>query len=505
MSGAMRNLLSIAVLLIVTSSAQASEESGRLQAQGLVDYHAGRYPEALELFDRAVMLDPNDVYSRYYRGVTRTQTGDYPGSVEDLKAVAEARPDLEQVQLDLGYALVQQQEYAAAVEPLQKAQQSEGLKAEASLYLGMAHIGMKRHDEARADLQAAAAVNPQLQPVVQYYEGVNESFSGNREVAEERFKAVAAAQPDSEIGRQAQSYLASGGPRRGVGVADRPRSLLYAEAGFQYDSNVTLAPGDADARNELDVSNKADGRAIIVAGGNYAPWNSDRGSLNLSYEFFQSLHFDVTEFDMQDHRPNAEIALNLGPVRAGLFGRYDFYLLDFDPLLHEFVALPWLSVPEASFGRSDVYFRSRTRNYVTEPYDSQRDAENYAAGFVQFFYIGDPDRFVSVGYQYDRDDSMKSAGKPFDYNGHQAELAFGWLLPFDVAFETSYAYRHEDYFQSASLGREDDEHRVIVVGEVPIGELFHVSLGYLGRFGDSTDKAFEYDRHIVSLSAGVRF
>ena len=49
--------------LVASGAALASEQSERLYSRGLVDFHAGRYAEALKLFDQAVQADPNDPYA----------------------------------------------------------------------------------------------------------------------------------------------------------------------------------------------------------------------------------------------------------------------------------------------------------------------------------------------------------------------------------------------------------------------------------------------------------
>src|SRR5512135_1672205 len=88
-------LIVVGCLLIPLTGA-ASERSQVLSSRGLVEFHAGRYPQALDLFEQALRDDPADVSARYYRAAVRARLDDYPGAIVDLQAVLAVQPNFDQ-------------------------------------------------------------------------------------------------------------------------------------------------------------------------------------------------------------------------------------------------------------------------------------------------------------------------------------------------------------------------------------------------------------------------
>ena len=521
-SGVARTLFVFVVgFSVVARVATASEQSELLYSRGLVDFHAGRYSDALTLFDQAVNADANDVDARYYRGVTEGRLGNYQAAASDLRTVLAAKPDLDQGALELGVALVQTGEYADAVPYLEQAQRVGTLDAEASFFLGIAQLRLGQTDTARQNFERAAARDPELALASRYYLGVVEYQGKNWPRAQEHFNYVATTSPSSEMGQQAQAFLGQlrAGVQPGAPTAFKPYQL-YGRVGLEYDSNVALAPSD-EALNAAGatISRRDDGRFTILVGGTYAPVHTDRVQLSVGYEFFQSLHFDLTEFNLQDHRPNMQITVAAGPVQLGLYGAYDYYLLDMESFLQQGTAIPSVTVPEDQFGRTEVFFRLRRRDFFNGHFGGELstfkpsgvlDSFNYAPGIRQFVYLGAPTNYVYLGYRFVREDPINHQGNAFAYDGQEGDTGVGWALPWNIGAELDYAYRYEDYAHQSAItfpphGRIDNVHQIAVAADKPLTDHLDLTLGYLGTINDSNDDLFNYDRHIVSLSLGARF
>jgi len=503
------SLLAIAAVLVSRGAADASEDSKRLASRGLVAFHAHSYTEALRLFERAVEADANDSYALYYRGVTRARLADYTGAITDLQAVIARKVALRQAPLELGVAMIQAGQYREAVPWLEQAQSIPRVEARASLFLGIAQLRLGETYAAARSFERAAQ-SPPVRLAARYYQGVVAYQEGNWLRAEEHFMYVDATSPDSEMGHEAAQFLLK------IRQTKRPIAEVYGALAFQYDSNVVLAPSngaDADeALTELGISGQGDGSAAILVGGSYVPWRTDIAELSVGYEFYQSLHFKLHEFNIQDHRPRAQLFVNAGPVQIGLEGRYDYYLLDTDSFLSEVDGLPWVEIPEADFGRAEVYYRIRHRDFVKQEY-SLRDGLNNAVGGRQFFYLGAPDRYVSLSYQFDDEDPSKTSvdAKQFAYDGNQVGVGIGWTLPAAVAAEGTFTYRNEQY-NSASENvspnngrRMDDDYEFVVALRKQLNEFLGVTVAYDGTIDNSNKTVFDYDRHIVSVGVDARF
>jgi len=509
--------LLLLALLLIPSPGVADERAKMLWSRGLIELQADHYPEALALFEQSLEVDPQDVYARYYRAVARARLGDREGAIADLHAVLAAEPDFDEAALDLGATLIEEQKYREALPWLEQARNSPTLSARASLFIGIAQLRDEQLEAAKESL-AHAVDDPEYGLTARYYAAVVDYQLGNRAAARETFAGVAAAQPESAIGREA---------RRFIELLDSPEERwysLYAGAGFNYDSNVILAPavGGGAAESVLGVSQKDDGEATIRAGALLIPWRNESSGFSIAYDFFQSYHFELVEFDLQNHAATAQVGSAYGIFRFGLLGRYDYSLLDTQSFVQAATASPWATARTGDFGRFAVFYRMLWSDYKQISF-SVRNSFNHAVGATQYVEIGSPDRVLSLGYQFDFEDpnvdqSMVDAGhytadqaERFGYDGNEVNVGAAWLLPWSVDAETRFAYRHERYrkesaaFTPSGKRRQDNDFLFSLVLRRPIWKEIDAIVGYFGDFNDSKDPDFNYDRSVVSIGVEARY
>ena len=515
----MRRGVFLGILLLALLGArvsEASEQSERFTALGLVEFHADKFPEALDHFERAVAADPDDVFARYYRGVTRGRRGDFAGAADDLRIVVAKRPDLVQANLELGVALVESGHYEEALPWLTRARWWDPeADAQASMFLGLAQLRLGRREEARENFQRAAAKDPSLAQPARYYEGVIDYEEGNWWGAQQRFTAVANAMPGTAMGGEAGAFLAK------IHQSERPTYEAYGALAFQYDSNVVIAPSNDVIKESFGVTRQSDGDVAINLGGTYAPWRTDHLELRLGYDFYQSLYFDLTQFDLQDHGPSVQLSGDVGRVHYGLLGRYDYYLLESTSFLQQLTAFPWVTILDGEIGRTEVYYRMRRRDFKETAFWPS-DGFNHAVGARQFFYLDSADRYLWVGYQFDSQVQVVSGkldpdritfAKGLGYNGNEANAGVGWLFPRDVSAEVSYAYRHEQYAEESAQTdfipsgdrRVDREHLVTAALRKELSDSLAVTAAFLADINNSNDPRFEYDRYVGSLGLELRY
>jgi hypothetical protein len=365
------------------------------------------------------------------------------------------------------------------------------------LFLGLAHLRLEQPEVARSDFERAAA-DPELLPTARYYQGVLDYLGQRWADAQAHFEYVVAARPGTEIAAESQRFLKRLEARQSVPIS------LYATTGLEYDSNVAIVPIDDAAQVRQGVSDEGDGRVIIGAGGVYAPWYNDWAQLSVGYDFFQSLQFDLTKFDLQNHRPSVQLAGQLGAFRFGTFARYDYYLLSRRrKFLQQGTVVPFVSYDAGTFGRTELYFRARRRDFLRAPYSGVLDAWNYGPGLRQVIDLGSSQRSAWIGYRFDREDTLSSGGDGFAYDGHEIGVGTSWVIAEAYRADITYTFRYEDY-AAASGGRSDYVHLPIAALRWDISEHWAVTLAYLGTFNDSNQSDFEYNRHIASLSVTVR-
>lgn len=504
----------IVLALTVGSAALGSDKAERLYSRGLVEFHAGRYPQALGLLTQAVAADPSDPYARYYRGVTQGRLADYPAAAADLEEALRLKPDLDAAALDLGVTRTQTGDYAGAIAPLEQARRDPALEANASLFLGLAHLRLGNLEEARQSF-ARASRDPKLRVAADYYLGVVAYQQREWSEAQKRFSDVVAVNPRSDMGGEASAFLDR------LQQGEDKIYHVFGGSSLQYDSNLQLSPGDDTIKTAQGLKgHDDDGRFTIAAGAAVSPVRNERLHLILGYEFFQSLHFDLTRFNIQNHRAEAQIATGWEFVRTGFLARYDFYARKekIRKFLQQATTIPWLAFDEGSVGRVELYYRFRLRDFLDNDF-AERDGFNHAAGARQFIYLGGTDRYISAGYQFDREDpdaALSTTTDPrgpdrFAYDGQEVNLGAGVTLPGEVRTDVGYAYRREQY-PSGSLngfpdpeGRLDKVHYIVLVLRRPIGPYLQIVAGYFATFNGSNDPNFEYDRHIGSIGFEASF
>jgi len=514
-----------------TLPAAASEESQALAARGLIELNSGHTRAALDLFDRAVSADPSDVAARYQRGVTRVKLGEDAGGIADLQAVLAAKPNFPEAALALGIALVDADRNAEAERWLLQAQVQPDLDGQASFYLGIAQLRLERYAAAQESFARARLRDPSLDVPTQYYEGVLAYRQHHLNSAETSFAAVAQASPTSTMGRESTQFIE---------LIRRDRRAAYSAWGtvaMEYDSNVTLGPSTSTTPN--GITGEGDFRAVIDVGGTYVPWTAGGASFTVSYEFFQSLQFHLTNFDLQDHRPAVQLTYDFGPVFAGVLGRYDYYLLSTTSFMQEGTAYPWVALRESGIGRTEIYDRLQRRDYKTSTVPDEAPSPgcqgpsaspqcrgfrlldgfyNYA-GVRQIFELGAPNRELSAGMQLGVTHPVDQGSPEYQYNSYKFEVALRWPLPYEITSDAGFEYERQNYDPASAIfpsggqqpnngRRHDDDYRAIVSFERPLPEVYDhlfVNASWFGTFNNSNKSLFQYDRQIGSIGAEVRF
>ena len=521
-SGALQAMI---LVLLLPVAASANEPSQALAARAAIAVNAGRNAEAIDLLNQAIAADPDDAEARYQRGVLRSRGGDVGGAIDDLQHALAVKPYFPAAALELGIALVDDDRAVEAEPLLLQAQQVPAYDAQASFYLALAQVRIGRFESAQTNLERARKADPSLATAAEYYEGVIAFRRRDYDAAETSFTTVQRDKPDTAMAREAAQYMQV--------IADE-RAADYSAFGtvaLEYDSNVTLGPAQQPVVGPTpgaSSSAQGDGRVSLNAGAYWTPLHWERFSLSVSYEFFQSLQFHLTSYNLQDNRPSLHLQYDFDMVSIGVLGRYDYYLLGSQSYLSEFTGMPWVSLREEGIGRTEVYARIQPRDFKGD-YSVLSGIYSFA-GVRQFIDLGNASRQLWLGYQLGNT-NMQSSDDPtqqlrrdsYQYSSQAAEVGLRLPLPYEVLTELAYRYEYQSYGPYSGCfpdqwnapcnlagltKRRDNDHRVILSFERPLPELWdHLSVvaAYFGTFNVSNKTLFEYNRNIGSLALQVRY
>jgi Tfp pilus assembly protein PilF len=526
-------LLGVGVLGVALGLArpvQANVRSHALYARGLVPFNGGKWEQAYRLFDQAVQADHSDALAVYYRGLTHVRLNQPAAAIKDLEQALTLDSSLPHAALDLGIAYFDGGQFTSAKPWLERAYKQGNERLVCAFFLGLTAYRLGDEAAALTYLDEAKA-DPEVRAAAQYYAGLVLSHQGDAAAAREAFAQTAKEQPQSEVGRMAQRYGVPAEVRQPPpltrGGTQKPWSV-YGKLGFEYDTNVVIAPSDSALSTAQGISRQADGRTVIGAGGSYTLLDTDVGSLRASYDFYQSIHFQLTQFDLQGHRLRLDAASQPGTLSYGLSGTYDFYALDYQSFFQELLGTPWVAVAEGSDAATQLYYTARGRDFFRKPYDPSRDAIDHAIGLRQYVALGDVERVLSVGYQFDAEDTLSHGpdgqpiictpttqtsgcgGRDFDYTGNQLDVQVTTPL-FGVArAQVGYLFRLEGYqFPNSrtnfGVRRHDNAQQFALALEHDLTAELALTFDFIGMINNSNIANFDYDRDIVSVGVRARF
>lgn len=520
-----RRLVVIAVVSALTATlslrpAAANVRSQALYARGLIPFDRGQWEQAYTLFDRAVAADPNDAVALYYRGLTLARLKQSAAAIRDIEHALQLNPALPHAALDLGIAYFDDGQYAPAKTWLERAYQQGVERFTAAFFLGLTYY-RTGDDTAAQKYLGEAEADPDLRPSAQYYAGLALYRQGKTDAARAEMQQVMREQPQSEIGKAAQRAVGEKPqPAGGPAVPQKPW-LVYGELGFQYDTNVVLAPSDAGVKVSEGITKQADGRAVIGLGGTYQLLRGDKGSLNAEYDFYQSIHFNLTQFDLQGHRLRFDALSPPGKWSYGLSAMYDFYALDYQSFFQEGLGTPWISLNESDTAATQAYYTLRARDFFREPYRPARNGINNAVGIRQYFNLGTlgpGDWLLNFGYQFDAETTLNNGldARDFQNIGNQGDIDLHVPLYWLMHLQVAYLFRLEDYqYPNSRSGqgvgqpfgyrRHDNENQFAIALQRSLTENVSAEIDYFGVINNSNISDFEYDRGIVAGSVRVSF
>lgn len=278
---------------LLPTMALAAEQVEVEYAKGVVAYGEQNYIDALSHLRRAVDLAPEYAEARFYLGLTFMRLGEFQYAIDALNIVVQLDDNLRDVHHHLGAAYLQMKRYEEALTQFQLAEQHRAATSETQFYLGYTHYQLKQYEEATPPLQRALELDPSLTESAQYYRGLAFYASDRDELARESFQRVVHTNPEAPLADNAKRYLDALDRRK----HERRLFRFQGSIGFEYDDNVVLEPNDS----ALEFGEQRDGRTVLSISVQLLPIRKPRWQLGATYDLFQSLHFDLHEFDVQSH------------------------------------------------------------------------------------------------------------------------------------------------------------------------------------------------------------
>ncbi len=480
----------------IFSSDSSSQIDKELKA-GILSLTVGDYEDALGKFQKILDLDPINADAYYYLGMTYSKMEEFDKAVSYYQKALKLNPELAKTHFPLGVAYYQLKQYRNALQSLSQAEKYSPQDAMVYYYQGAVYYDMGRYYKSVAPFKKVRELDPALTVFSCYWQGVSLFQQGLYIEAEKLLREVRQLSSDSQLGKSADEFLSA------IEKQTKPLSLK-ASLGVEYDDNVTLQPTD---ENASDVSDKEDERAVAnlkITGRKF----SESGEFGAFYSFYQSLHQDLSEYNVQGHTGSFYFASNLRPFQPYIQYSYDYFFVDNDKYLQKHTIVPSLNIFVASPHITQVYFQYEKFNYLVsfEEDEYDRDADANALGANQYFSIVDGKGYVKIGAEYKNNDAK---GDDWDYSGSKFSLTVYSPTPLskmnvEIGGEQSYSnFIHEDSFFEQT--RKDICSSAWIELMYKLNDNWSIGLNYKHINNNSNIDFYEYKRNITSLFLSCSF
>lgn len=497
---------------------QVPSESDVFVDRGILAYDARQYREALQAFQEALRLHPENVNALYYAGLALMGLEQPAAALESLEQAAALAPADLDVAFQVGVAAFNLQRYEQAEAAFRRVQVGQPRRPNLGYYLGFLEYRRQNYREALRLFRANVASDEQFGQLNRFYAGLTLSALGFAGQARAEIEQAIRLQPVSPLTGPAERF------REVLGTAAKAQRnyRLNVKAGFFYDDNVAAIPRRNDdllATAARDQKHRSTGE-LLYARFEYQPFKAVDWETSLSYGLLQNLYNDLVGFNTQTHSLAAtasyKTALFERPTTLGLAALYDYGRLDDRDYYNRYTL-----APSATFVWSANHVTQAAAALVAKDYmhekrlitsSDSRDAVNTLIGLTHFIQSQGGDHYLKFGYQLDYEAAQ---GNNWSYLGNRFVAGFGLTLPWELKFRYDFdvhfrGYTHKHTFlpvgiASPTTRREDVDmyHTAALWREFP-GNLT-AALEYLRNADESNFPIYDYVRNVVTLSLSWRY
>ncbi len=271
--------------------------------------------------------------------------------------------------------------------------------------------------------------------------------------------------------------------------------FLSLEVGAEYDDNITVDAADV-------TSQQGDSAALIDGMIEYDFINDGNNSLKAGYSFSQSLHFDLSEFDLQIHGASLTASTNVNDVDLALTYRYNNIRLGNEAFLEMHTVQPTFTTLVGNDILVVGGYEYLKQNFK-QPLLFTRNANRHSGNLKLYFLLGNG-RTINAGYKYSNQDAVAAE---LDYTGHTFDV--GFKIPIagleGTKFRGRYRYQKKNYSNIDPIigaNRFDKSNALRASLAFPLFQDFTAKLQYEYTDFKSNLPGLSYKNNLISFNLG---
>jgi Flp pilus assembly protein TadD len=438
---------------------------------GKVNRRLLKYSEAQRYLEEAVRLKPGFAEAQLLLADTLIAL-DKPGQAEPhLRAVQAAGIEPGQTAYLQGMAAFKQKQFSQAAEHFRRAQQDPKLTQEAKFQESMALASLNRYSEARRTMEEAISLNPR-----------------------------------SQTAALAQGYVQA----LDVRGKDVRRFRFSAATGFDWDSNVTLQPGDpvsaqlVSGQGDLVYTQLANFEYNFVPRGPWALW--------AMYSYYQNFHRRLTKFDLWSNTLGLTPMYTWSSSRFWIPFTFNYTDVEADKYYTAYTLTPsYLHLFSSSWAIEGNLRLARQYYWFPTLFpQDERSGRNIAASLAGYYFFKNQQAFLQLRFTYEH---FFTGGSNWDNNVYRLSLSA--LYPFTDRFKVRTfldlaLQPYENTFFSGVPGvvnpKRDDQ--ILMFGleaTYAIWKGLEINAHYYYIRDDSNIAIYDYNRHIYGGQLGYRY
>ncbi|HIJ97278.1 MAG TPA: tetratricopeptide repeat protein [Desulfuromonadales bacterium] len=387
----------------------------------------------------------------------------------------------------------------AALEEFRAAQTEHPDDPETALYLAIA-LNRAGDPAAEAALKNALRSDPG-NPRINLELGTHYYNRSMYDEAGDYFENLLAQNPDADLTSAARSYLAN--IRTQSSGKNWSASLT---GGIQYDSNVPLSADGVQL--PVGIDRRGDWRGVINLGLAAAPYRNNSTELAVSYGLYQTLHTNLSDFDLTQNSLDLTLREQFQPYLAGkvtLSG--ELIHLGGKQFDRSYSIAPAIILTLSDSATSTLEYRFREAYYENSgmfPTNSDRE------GIAHVITLGHQHKLsdtlnLRISYTFERELATTDSWSSRSHHGSAGiAIALPYKLLLDISADA--VGRSYDAIQNdASEARSDTTLSAAASLTWQINETLAISGGYHYTDNSSTISGYEYRRSITSLMFQGRY
>ena len=498
-------LIALIVCIFIQSIVFAQDAQYQPLISGMEHYKNGKYKEALNEFQKAVVIFPDDPDIPFYMGLTYLQLNESEKAVEYFKKALAKDPEYTDAHFQLGLVLTQKNLYKEAIPHLEAVYKKEPNREDLSYFLGFAYYQTGDYKKALHYLEKAKTKDKSIASLSFYYTGLSNQQLGRNEEAVGAYKQIIITDPTSPLAEPSERLIEAIELERVV----KKRFNVDFTVKLQYDDNVVLVP-TTNVFNLRDNKRKSMIELFYLRS-EYAFLRKPDRDLSASYALYQTITNSMRNMDVQDHIFSLDFSKrgNVGsmPYDFRISYTYDYLFSDYHYFLQRHTIRPVFILMENKMNLSVFQYALQVKEFKEKPdfLEDNRDALNHEVGFVHFLRFNDAKHYIKAGYFYDKEITR---GDNWDYSGNKFITGFQYTLPKDIRLNLDYEYKQYRYKNTNIFfdeKRRDLERAVSAVISKDIGKGWSVSLEYLRRRNSSNIDLYDYRKNLYSMGLSWRW